>query len=67
MTQQSDFIPKVGDVVVFELDNDRIKQISIPLENVEDGNSFVETMKEGMYYTHHPEKKLVVAQIMNIV
>lgn len=58
--------PVLGEVYVFELKDGKMKQISIGLETIEDANSFIETMKDGMYYKSiRPDCTLIAMQVLN--
>lgn len=58
--------PLLGEVYVFELKDGKMKQISIGLESIEDANSFIETMKEGMYYKSiRPDCILIAMEVLN--
>lgn len=47
--------------IAFELPVDgRLKQISIAWDNLEDGIGFLETMREGMHYSHARDTKLIL-------
>lgn len=62
----NDVKPVLGEVYVFELKDGKMKQISIGLESIEDANSFIETMKEGMYYKSiRPDCVLVAMEVLN--
>lgn len=53
-------------VFEFECDNKHMKQISIALDSLDDANSFIETMKDGMYYkSMRPDIILVAAQVLS--
>jgi hypothetical protein len=57
----------LGNVIVFEVDNDKYTAISIPFDDEEQANSFIKTMKIGMYYTSmRPDLKLVAMRIVNV-
>lgn len=58
--------PVLGEVYVFELKDGKMKQISIGFESIKDANSFIETMKEGMYYKSiRPDCILIAMQVLN--
>ena len=58
--------PVLGEFYVFELKDGKMTQISIGLESLEDANSFIETMKEGMYYkSMRPDCVLIAMQVLN--
>lgn len=55
----------LGEVYVFELKDNVMKQISIGFESIEDANSFIETMKEGMYYKSiRPDCVLIAMKVL---
>ena len=57
----------LGNTVVYQHEGMGFHQISMPLENENDAESFVETMKEGRYYkTIRPDIKLVTMKIIGI-
>ena len=59
--------PMLADVFVFELKDNKMKLLSIAFESIEDANSFIETMKEGMYYkSMRPDAILIAMQVLNI-
>ena len=66
-TEQSNSTkPVLGEVYVFELKDGKMTQISIGLETIEDANSFIETMKDGMYYkSMRPDCILIAMQVLN--
>ena len=58
--------PMLGEVYVFELKDGKMKQISIGFESIADANSFIETMKEGMYYKSiSPDCILIAMEVLN--
>lgn len=62
----NDVKPVLGEVYVFELKDGKMKQISIGLESIEDANSFIETMKKGMYYKSiSPNCILIAMEVLN--
>ena len=54
-------------VIVFEVDSKDYRPISIPFENEKEADSFIQTMKIGMYYKSiRPDLKLVSMKIVNV-
>ncbi len=54
----------VGQFFVFDLMDNKLKQISIAFDTLEEGKDFIETMKRGMYYkTIYPNAKLIVMEV----
>lgn len=58
----------LGNVIVFEVEDDNYTAISIPFESEEPAESFIKTMKIGKYYkSMRPDLKLVAMRIVNVV
>lgn len=52
---------------VFDIVDNKMKQISISFETLEDAESFCDTMREGRYYkSMHPEAKLIIMQLKKV-
>jgi len=57
----------LGNVIVFEVEDNKYTAISIPFEDEEQAESFIKTMKIGMYYkSMRPDLKLVAMRIVNV-
>lgn len=58
----------LDNVIVFEVDGKDYKPISIPFENEKEADSFIQTMKIGVYYKSiRPDLKLVSMRVVNVV
>jgi len=59
--------PMLADVFVFEFKDKKMTLISIAFESLLDATSFIETMKEGMYYkSMRPDAILIAMQVLNV-
>ncbi len=60
--------PELGEIYVFELNNGKMEQMSIGFKNIEEANSFIQTMKESMYYkTIRQDSILITMKVLNFV